>query len=103
MTASFQTAPPDSRSRFPGNPIWFSNSGTHERRGARSSVWRGRGEFDRDAKATLTQHEGLLFGHIDIGNETFTIRPGPNGRTIVEKIDSDSFAPEWGTTQQLWS
>ena len=45
---------------LPGNPIWFLN-GTHERRGARSSVWRGRGEFDRDA-ATLTQHEGLLLG-----------------------------------------
>jgi hypothetical protein len=81
---------------LPGQPDLALERETHERRGARSSVWRGRGEFDRDAKVTLTQHEGLLFGHIDIGNETFTIRPGPNGRTIVEKIDPDSFAPEWG-------
>ena len=45
---------------------------------------------------TLTQHEGLLFGHVESGNESFTIHPGPNGRTIVEKLDTDSFAPEWG-------
>ena len=67
---------------------------SHQRRGPRSSVWRG--QRDRDAHVTLTQHEGLLFGRIERGDETFVVRPGPNGRTIVEKIDPESFAPEWG-------
>ena len=35
---------------LPGQPDLVLERGTHERRGARSSVWRGRGEFDRDAR-----------------------------------------------------
>lgn len=69
---------------------------SHQRRGPRSSVWRGRGLRDRSAHATLTQHEGLLFGRIERGDEIFIVRPGQNGRTIVEQIDPESFAPEWG-------
>ena len=51
---------------------------------------------DAKSKVTLTFHEGILLGHIQSGNETFVIRPGRNGRTNVEKINSASFAPEWG-------
>jgi peptidyl-Asp metalloendopeptidase len=80
----------------PGQPDLEIERQGHERRGARSSVWRGRGRQDRSARMTLTQHDGLLFGRIESGNEVFTIRPGRNGRTIVEKLDPDSFAPEWG-------
>ena len=58
-------------------------------------VWRGRGQRDK-SKVTLTLHDGLLFGRVESDNETFTIRPGSNGRTVVEKIDPESFAPEWG-------
>jgi hypothetical protein len=67
----------------------------HERRGARSMVWRGRARLDRSSKATLTLHEGMLFGRIESGSDIYVIRPA-NGRTVVEKIDSDSFPPEWG-------
>lgn len=81
---------------IPGQPDLTVERQGHSRRGARSSVWRGRGRNDRSAKVTLTQHEGLLFGHIESGNETFTIRPGANGRTIVEKLNPNGFAPEWG-------
>ena len=80
----------------PGQPDLVAERQGYEVRSARSRVWRGRGETDRSAKITLTQHEGLLFGHIQKGHESFAIRPGPNGRTIVEKINPDSFAPEWG-------
>jgi len=80
---------------LPGKPDLEVQREKHERRGARSLVWRGRGQMDR-SKVTLTLHEGLLFGRIESGSETFVIRPGPNRRTVVEKIDSDSFAPEWG-------
>jgi hypothetical protein len=69
---------------------------SHERRGARSLVWRGRGQFDRNVKVTLTLHEGLLFGRIESGSDVFAVRPGSNGRTILEKLNPDSFAPEWG-------
>ena len=68
----------------------------HQGRGPRSSVWRGRSQRDKSAHATLTQHDGLLFGRIERGDQTFTVRPGSNGRTIVERIDPNSFAPEWG-------
>jgi peptidyl-Asp metalloendopeptidase len=81
---------------IPGQPDLVVERQSHARRGARSSVWRGRGKNDPSAKITLTQYEGLLFGHIQSGDDSFTIRPGPNGRTIVEKINPDSFAPEWG-------
>ena len=81
---------------IPGQPDLVVERQSHERRGARNSVWRGRGQLDRGAKMTLTQHEGLVFGRIESGNEVFAIRPGPNGRTIIEKLDPDSFAPEWG-------
>jgi hypothetical protein len=80
---------------LPGKPDLEVQREKHERRGARSLVWRGRGQMDR-SKVTLTLHEGLLFGRIESGSDTFVIRPGPNRRTVVEKIDSDSFAPEWG-------
>ena len=80
----------------PGQPDLVVERQSHELRSARSQVWRGRGQIDRSVKVTLTEHEGLLFGHIERDNEAFAIRPGPNGRTIVEKINPDSFAPEWG-------
>ena len=94
--AVVSTGPAGFTIAIPGQPDLVVERQGHERCGTRSSVWRGRGELDRSAKITLTQHEGLLFGHIQSGNETFAIRPGLNGRTIVEKLDSDSFAPEWG-------
>ncbi|HEV8725184.1 MAG TPA: hypothetical protein VGW77_31595, partial [Candidatus Binatia bacterium] len=80
---------------IPGRPDVEVERQSHERRGARSLVWRGRGQSD-SSKVTLTLHEGLLFGRIESGSDIFSVRPGGNGRTIVEKIDSDSFAPEWG-------
>jgi hypothetical protein len=77
----------------PGKPdLGFDGAG-HERRGPRNMVWRGRGQLDR-GNVTLTLHEGLLYGRIESGSDVFAIRPGPNGRTLVEKINSDSFAPE---------
>jgi hypothetical protein len=94
--AVISTGPAGFTIAIPGQPDLVVERQGHERRGARSSVWRGRGQLDRSAKMTLTQHEGLLFGHIESSNEAFTIRPGANGRTIVEKLDPDSFAPEWG-------
>jgi peptidyl-Asp metalloendopeptidase len=81
---------------IPGQPDLVVERQGYEVRSARSRVWRGRGETDRSAKVTLTQHEGLLFGHIQKGHESFTLRPGLNGSTIIEKLDPDSFAPEWG-------
>ena len=94
--AVISTGPAGFTIAIPGQPDLVVERQSHERRGARSSVWRGRGQLDRSAKMTLTEHEGLLFGHLESGNETFTIRPAPDGRTIVEKLDTDSFAPEWG-------
>ena len=38
----------------------------------------------------------MLFGRIEYGAEVYSIRSAANGRTIVEKIDSRSFKPEWG-------
>ena len=94
--AVISTGPAGLTVALPGQADLVVERQGHERRGARSSVWRGRGQRDRSAKMTLTQHEGLLFGHVESGNESFTIHPGSNGRTIVEKLDTDSFAPEWG-------
>jgi peptidyl-Asp metalloendopeptidase len=81
---------------IPGGPDIEVERQSHERRGVRSLVWRGRGQFDRNAKVTLTLHEGLLLGRIENGSDIFVVRPGSNGRTIVEKLNPDSFAPEWG-------
>jgi hypothetical protein len=49
---------------------------------------------------TLTLHEGILFGQIQSGNEIYSIHPGANGGTVIEKINSDSFLPEWGHDQK---
>jgi peptidyl-Asp metalloendopeptidase len=81
---------------IPGRPDIEVERQSHERRGVRSAVWRGRGRFDRSAKVTLTLHEGLLFGRIESGGDIFAVRPGANRRTIVEKLNPDSFSPEWG-------
>jgi hypothetical protein len=79
---------------LPGEPdLSFERYG-HQTRGARNSVWRGKISGDSTAKATLTYYEGLLFGRI--GSEVYSIRTGANGRTIIERIDTDSFKPEWG-------
>ena len=66
-----------------------------DRRGAKNMVWRGRLESDGRSKVTLTFHEGFLFGHIQNGSDMYIIRP-QGGRTVVEMVDTDSFAPEWG-------
>jgi hypothetical protein len=79
----------------PGKPDLEIERQGHERRGVRSMVWRGRGQSD-SSKVTLTLHEGLLFGRIESGSDIFAVGPGANGRTIVEKLNPDSFAPEWG-------
>ncbi len=70
-----------------------------EQRGARSLVWRGAAQSDPSHKVTLTLHEGILLGHIQQGSDIFSLRPAANGRTIIEKINSASFAPEWGHDQ----
>ncbi len=80
----------------PGNPDLSIQRHSHERRGARNFVWRGKMAGDTSSKVTLTLHEGLLFGRIESGGDIFTIYPNSNGRTIVEKINTDSFKPEWG-------
>jgi hypothetical protein len=80
---------------LPGEHDYSFERHSHQRRGARNSVWRGKIAGDSTAKATLTYHEGLLFGRIESGNEVYSIRSGANGRTIIERIDTDSFKPEW--------
>jgi hypothetical protein len=80
---------------LPGKPDLEIERDYHQRRGVSSAVWRGGGRFDT-TKVILTLHEGLLFGRIESGSEIFTVHPGSNGHTIVEKLNTDSFAPEWG-------
>ncbi len=79
----------------PGKPDLEFDRHSEQRRGPRSMVWRGQGQLDR-SNATLTLHEGLLYGRIESGSDIFAIHPGANGRTAVEKINPESFAPEWG-------
>jgi len=80
---------------LPGGQDLSFDRHSHQRRGARSMVWRGRGQLPR-SNATLTLYEGLLYGRVENGGDAYSIRPGANGGTLVEKIDSHSFAPEWG-------
>jgi hypothetical protein len=78
----------------PGKPdLSFQRDG-YQRRGARNFVWRGKQQGS--GSATLTYHEGMLYGRIDSGSDVYTIYPDANGRTVVEKINTDSFKPEWG-------
>jgi hypothetical protein len=88
--------PPNMAIVLPGKPDLMVSRDHHERRGARSMVWRGHAQGDSSAKVTLTMHEGILLGHIQRGNEIYSIHPAANGRTVIEKINSDSFPPEWG-------
>ena len=81
---------------IPGKPDLLVEREQHQRRGPRSMVWRGRAQNDPRSKVTLTMVDGILLGHIESGNEVFSIRPGANGRTIIEKLDTESFPPEWG-------
>ena len=74
----------------------------HQHRSARSMVWRGRVQDDASSKITLTLHDGILLGHIQSGSEIYSIRPGRNGRSIVEKLDTESFNPEWGHDQSTF-
>jgi peptidyl-Asp metalloendopeptidase len=94
--ALLSSGPPAIGLAIPGRPDVEVERQSHERRATRSLVWRGRGKTDRSAKVTLTLHEGLLFGRIESGGDVFAVRPGSNGRTVVEKLNLDSFAPEWG-------
>lgn len=80
---------------LPGGQELSFDRQSHQRRSAKSMVWRGRGQAARSS-ATLTLHEGLLYGRIESDGEAYSIRPGPTGGTLVEKIDPHSFAPEWG-------
>jgi hypothetical protein len=81
---------------LPGKADLLINREQQQRRGPRRMVWRGGAQNDPSSKVTLTLHDGILLGQIQSGNEIFSIRPGANGRTIIEKLDSQSFPPEWG-------
>jgi len=81
---------------IPGKGDLLIDRQHHEYRTARSMVWRGRAQDMPNSKITLTVHDGILLGHIQNGSEIYTIRPGRNGRSIMEKLDTDSFDPEWG-------
>ncbi len=79
----------------PGKPELRVHRAGMDRRGPKNMVWRGRLQSDGRSKVTLTVHEGVLFGHIQDGSDIYIIRP-QGGRTVVEMLDTDSFAPEWG-------
>ncbi len=81
---------------IPGKADLSIDRHQHDQRSAGNMVWRGRADQDPSSKVTLTLHDGILLGHIQSGNEIYSLRPGRNGRTIIEKLDSDSFNPEWG-------
>ena len=97
IDATLLSAAPDGLTiPLPGKPDVSAQRHSHERRGARNLVWRGKIAGDNQSKVTLTYHEGLLFGRIESGSDIYSIRTGANGRTIIERINSDSFKPEWG-------
>lgn len=81
--------------QVPGKPELRVHRAGMDRRGPKNMVWRGRLQSDGRSKVTLTFHEGVLFGHIQDGSDIYIIRP-QGGRTVVEMVDTDSFAPEWG-------
>ena len=81
---------------IPGKGDLLVERHQHQQRGARNMVWRGRAQDIPNSKVTLTLYDGILVGHIQSGSEIYAIRPGRNGRSIIEKIDTDSFNPEWG-------
>jgi hypothetical protein len=81
---------------LPGRADLSVEHRSHQRRGARDLVWRGAAAGNSRSKVTLTYHEGLLYGRIESDNEIYSIHTGANGRTTIERIDSDSFKPEWG-------
>lgn len=81
---------------LPGKSGLLAERNNHHQRGPREMVWRGKLQTDAKSKVTLTFHEGILLGHIQSGNETFVIRPGRGGRSRIEKLNPNSFAPEWG-------
>jgi hypothetical protein len=81
---------------LPGKPDIVVERDQHQRRGPRRTVWRGRAQNDPSSKITLTMHDGILVGHIQTGSDVYFLRSVNNGRTIIEKLDPDSFPPEWG-------
>jgi hypothetical protein len=94
--ALLSSAPDGLTIPIPGKADLSIQRHSFQRRGANSLVWRGKMAGDNNSTTTLTFHNGMLFGRIESGNEFFSLHPGANGRTVVEKIDSNSFAPEWG-------
>src|SRR5258705_3563929 len=95
-SALLSAAPDGLTIPLPGKPDLSVQRHSHVRRGADKLVWRGTSADDGRSKVTLTYHEGLLFGRIESGSDIFSIRTGANGRTIIERIDTNSFKPEWG-------
>ena len=93
-TALLSTAPDGLTIAVPGKPDLSFTRHNIERRGSQRFVWRGRSQ--NSGSATLTYHEGLVYGRIDSGSDVFIIYPDANGRTVVEQINTDSFKPEWG-------
>ena len=81
---------------LPGKPDLLVDRSHHEQRSRGNMVWRGNAQNDPSSKVTLTIHDGVLLGHIQSGNEIFSLRPSAGGQTIIEKLDSNSFPPEWG-------
>jgi hypothetical protein len=90
------TAPDQMTIALPDKPDLLVQRHSFERRGARNMVWRGRLQSDQKSKVTLTFHEGLLVGHIQSGSDIYVIRSVRNGRSVIEKLDPNSFDPEWG-------
>ncbi|MBM4297686.1 MAG: hypothetical protein FJ143_08100, partial [Deltaproteobacteria bacterium] len=93
---TLSTAPNGLMIPLPGKADLAVENRGHQRRGARNMVWRGATAGDRQSNVTLTYHEGLLYGRIESGSDIYSVHTGANGRTIIERIDTDSFKPEWG-------
>jgi len=98
-TALLSSAPEDLTITVPGQADLLIQRHSHQKRGANSLVWRGKNAGDSNSTTTLTLYNGMLFGRIESGNSMFSVRPDANGQTIIEKIDPNSFAPEWGHDQ----
>ncbi len=81
---------------IPGRADMLAEQDGMEQRGSGNLMWRGRVASESDSRIVITRHNGLVVGMIQSGDDSYTIYPGPNGESILEKIDHSTFAPEWG-------
>lgn len=78
----------------PGRVVTFKNLDFDPQLGGGAISWSGRVQGLEDGSATLVYRSGRILGHVQIGADTFTIKPRKDGVHVISQLDLSKLPDE---------